>query len=197
VAGRDVDTALRLAAALAWFWWTTHTVEGRQRMAGVLALADGRPPTPQLARALQAMAMLEASLTPTAATVAAARRSQELLERFGDRPGVAFSKLLLAYAELQRSGPSEAIARLADEACTTFREFGDPWGEAYAERARFAFEAYYRGVPERAEESGQRAVERFRSSTTPGGWPRPSSAWPSSPRPAATSPGPRPPTRPR
>jgi predicted ATPase/DNA-binding SARP family transcriptional activator len=169
VAGREVETALRLAAALAWFWWTTHTIEGRQRMAGVLALADGQPPTLELARALQASAMLEVSLTPTAATVAAAQRSQELLERFGDRPGAAFSKLLLAYAELQRTGPGEAIARLADEAYTTFREAGDPWGEAYAERARFAFEAYYRGVPERAEESGQRAVARFQELDDPWG----------------------------
>ena len=169
VAGREVETALRLAAALAWFWWTTHTIEGGQRMAAVLALADGQPPTPHLARALQASAMLEVSLTPTAATVAAARRSQELLEQFGDRPGAAFSKLLLAYAELQRTGPSEAIARLADEAFATFQEVGDPWGEAYAERARFAFEAYYRGVPERAEESGQRAVARFQELDDPWG----------------------------
>ena len=169
VAGRDVETALRLAAALAWFWWTTRTIEGRQRMAGVLAMADGQPPTPHLARALQASAMLQVSLTPTAATVDAARRSQELLERFGDWPGAAFSKLLLAYAELQRRGPGEAIARLADEAYTTFREFGDHWGEAYAERARFAFEAYYRGVPERAEELGQRAVERFQELDDPWG----------------------------
>jgi hypothetical protein len=60
----------------------------------VLALADGQPPTPQLARALQAAAMVEVSLTPTAATVDMARRSQELFERFGDRQGAAFSKLL-------------------------------------------------------------------------------------------------------
>ena len=64
VAGRDVETALRLAAALAWFWWTTHTIEGRQRMAGVLALADGQPPTPHLARALQASAMLRGVAHP-------------------------------------------------------------------------------------------------------------------------------------
>ena len=45
------DTALRLAGALGWYWWTARTIEGRQRLAGVLALADGQPPTPQLARA--------------------------------------------------------------------------------------------------------------------------------------------------
>jgi predicted ATPase len=41
VATHDTDTALRLAGALRWYWWTTHTIEGRQRLLGVLALADG------------------------------------------------------------------------------------------------------------------------------------------------------------
>ena len=80
--------------------------------------------------------MLEVSLTPTAATTEAARRSRELFERFGDRWGAAFSKLLLAFAELQRTGPSEAGARLVEEADATFTELGDPWGEAFAGRAR-------------------------------------------------------------
>jgi hypothetical protein len=70
----------------------------RTRLAAVLALADGRPPTPGLARVLQVVAMAEVALTPTEATVAAARRSRELFERFGDRWGAAFSKLLLAFA---------------------------------------------------------------------------------------------------
>jgi predicted ATPase/DNA-binding SARP family transcriptional activator len=163
VAARDLDTALRLATALGWYWWTSHTIEGHQRLAGVLALAGGQPPTPQLARALQALAMLEVALTPTAATVDAARRSQELFERFGDRQGAAFSKLLLALAELQRGGPGEEGARLAEEADATLGELGDPWGEAFAGFARFAFEAYHRGLPERAEETLQRALERFRA----------------------------------
>src|SRR5829696_4050455 len=34
VAAPDPDTALRLTGALRWYWWTTHTVEGRQRLLG-------------------------------------------------------------------------------------------------------------------------------------------------------------------
>ena len=163
MAAPDPDTALRLAGALRWYWWTTHTVEGRQRLLGVLALADGQPPTPQLARAVQGAAMLEMSLTPTQATLDAARRSQELFERFGDHREAAFSKLMLAFAELQYSGPSAAALRLVEEAGATFEELGDPWGEAFAGHARLAFEAYTRGVPEWAEEAGQRALERFQA----------------------------------
>jgi tetratricopeptide (TPR) repeat protein len=163
VAAPDPDTALRLAGALRWYWWTAHTVEGRQRLLGVLALADGQPPTPQLARAVQGAAMLEMSLTPNQATIDAARRSQELFERFGDQQEAAFSKLMLAFAELQYSGPSAAALRLVEEAGATFEELGDPWGEAFAGHARLAFEAYTRGVPEWAEEAGQRALERFQA----------------------------------
>ena len=162
VAAPDPDTALRLAAALAWYWWTTRTMEGRQRLAVVIALADGRPPTPELARALQAVAMTEVSMTPTEAATDAARRSAELFERFGDRAGVAFSKLLVVWAGLQRFGPSLDGARLAEEADATFVELGDPWGEAFANHSRFAMEAYLHGV-HRAEDSAQRAIERFRA----------------------------------
>ena len=127
------------------------------------ALAHGQPPTPQLARALQGAAMLEMSLTPTEATVDAARRSQELFERFGDRQAAALSKLLLAFAELQWGGPSAAAGRLVEEAEATFGELGDPWGEAFAGLSRLAIEAYSRGLPEWAEEAGQRALERFQA----------------------------------
>ena len=63
MAAGDLDTALRLAGALGWFWSTDHTIEGRQRLAAVLALADGRPPTPELARVLQVQAITEVALT--------------------------------------------------------------------------------------------------------------------------------------
>jgi predicted ATPase/DNA-binding SARP family transcriptional activator len=162
VAAPDPDTALRLAGALGWYWWTTHTMEGRQRLATVIALADGQPPTPQLAGALQAVAMAEVSMTPTEAAVDAARRSLELFERFGDRGRAAFSKLLLASAELQRHGPSRDAVRLVEEADATFREFGEPWGQAFAGHVRFAFEAYGHGLSERAEEVMRRTLERYR-----------------------------------
>jgi predicted ATPase/DNA-binding SARP family transcriptional activator len=163
VAAGDLDTALRLAGALGWFWSTDHTIEGRQRLAGVLALAEGRPPTLGLARVLQAVAMAEVALTPTEATVAAARRSRELFERFGDRQGVAFSKLLIGWAELQRGGPGDAALRLVEEAEATFTELGDAWGQAFAGHSRFVFESYHHGLSERAKAAGRQALERYRA----------------------------------
>jgi len=107
--------------------------------------------------------MVEVSLSPTALTDSQARRARELFERFGDRWGAAFCKLLLAWTELQLAGPGEEGARLVEEAHATFAELGEPWGEAYAGRARFAFETYYRGLPADAEEAGQRALDQFRA----------------------------------
>jgi predicted ATPase/DNA-binding SARP family transcriptional activator len=163
VADEDADTALALAAALSWYWWTSHTIEGRQRLAGVLAMAEGQPPTLALARVLQAVAMLEVSLVPTEATVDAARRGQELFERFGDRQGAGFCRLLVAWADLQRGGPGEAGLRLVEEAEALFEELGDPWGQAFAGHSRFVFETYNRGLFDRAEELGRRALERYQA----------------------------------
>jgi predicted ATPase/DNA-binding SARP family transcriptional activator len=163
MAARDPDTALRLAGALGWYWSTSRTIEGRQRLAAVVALADGRPPTRLLARVVQAVAMAEVQETPTAATVDAARRSQELFERFGDRQGAAFSKLLRGWAELQRRGPSGDDIRLAAEAEATFTELGDRWGEAFAGLTRSAFEANAHGMSERTEEAARLALARFQA----------------------------------
>ncbi|HEV2921636.1 MAG TPA: BTAD domain-containing putative transcriptional regulator, partial [Actinomycetota bacterium] len=72
VAAGDSETALRLAGALGWYWATRRTIEGRQRLAGIVAMADGQPPTHHQAKALQALAMVDVQFGPTAATLDAA-----------------------------------------------------------------------------------------------------------------------------
>jgi hypothetical protein len=99
-------------------------------------------------------------LTPTEATVALARQSVELFERFGDRQGAAVSKLLLGMTRLQRGEPD--AARLAVEAEATFIEVGDAWGEATAGLIRFVVNAHSLG-PGPAEDVGRRLLERFRA----------------------------------
>jgi predicted ATPase len=162
-AAPDPETALRLAGALGWYWVIARSDEGRQRLAGALAMADGRPPTPAVARALQAMALTEVQRTPTAATVDAATRSLELFERFGDEQGAAFTKVVLASAELQRRGPSADAVRLTEEAEAAFAAAGDRWGETFAEFFGANIEAHLTGAQDRTEEVGRRALERFRA----------------------------------
>jgi tetratricopeptide (TPR) repeat protein len=160
ISQRDHQTALRLGGALGWYWFMFHHAEGRQRLAGVLGLAADQPPSPQLALALQAAAMVEALLTPTGAAVDAARRSLELFERFGDRRAAATSRLMLGFAQLQFGQAS--AARLAEEAEAGFAQVGDAWGQAAAGLVRFVADADHLG-PDRAETLGRRVLERFRS----------------------------------
>src|SRR4029450_5047624 len=129
---------------------------------------------------------VEVSLSPTAGTAEQARGALELFERYGDRSGAAFSKLLLAFTELQRVGPGEDGAPLLEEAGATFVELGDPWGEAFAGRARFSFESYHRGCRRRRSRRGSGPWRSSGPSATSGGWPRPAAACPRSPRAAGT-----------
>jgi hypothetical protein len=160
VARGDRETALRLGGALGWYWWLFRHAEGEQRLPGVLALAAGAPPSLEVARVLQAAAMVEALLTPTGATVAVARQSIELFERFGDRRGAATSRLLLAMTRLQLGEPG--AAQLAEEAEAAFVEVGDAWGEATARLIRFVVDAVHLG-PDPAADDGQRLLERFQA----------------------------------
>jgi predicted ATPase/DNA-binding SARP family transcriptional activator len=162
MAGGDHQTALRFGGALGWYWLEHHTDEGRQRLAGALVLAEGQPPTVHLARALLSSAVVELQRFATLPqSAAAARRSLELFERFGDPVGVAAAKIHLALAELQRSGPSGDAVRLVAEAEAGFAAAGDRWGEAYAALGSLTVTSYHQGVPGQAEQLGWRALERF------------------------------------
>jgi predicted ATPase len=161
LAGGDHQTALRIGGALGWYWQEYRTEEGRQRLAGALTLAEGQPPTIHLARTLLSVSLTELQRFPAAAEVAAARRSLELFERFGDPEGTATAKVLLALAELQHSGPSGDVVRLVAEAEAGFRTIHDRWGEAYAAINSLTVDSYQLGPPGQAEEVGRRALERF------------------------------------
>jgi len=197
MAARDPDTVLRLAGALGWYWWTDRTIEGRQRLADALALADGQPPTPQLARTLQAAVMVEVSLSPTALTAEQARRSRELHQRFGDRWGAAFCELLLAWGELQRAAPARRAPGWSRRPTRPSSSSGTcgarPMRTGPGSRSR-PTSGGCRRTPRRPGSGPWPSSGR---STTSGAWPRPTSAWARSPGPAATWPGRWPASRPR
>jgi predicted ATPase/DNA-binding SARP family transcriptional activator len=162
MAAGDHQTALRLGGALGWYWLEHHTEEGRQRLAAAVALADGHPPTVHLASALLSSSMLELERFPTLPeAAAAARRSLELFERFGDPAGTGTAKILVAVAELQRSGPSSDAVRLVGEARAGLADAGDRWGEAFAALNWITVNSYHLGLPGRAEAVGRWALERF------------------------------------
>jgi predicted ATPase len=197
VAARDHDPALRLAGALGWYWWTERTIEGRQRLADVLALADGQPPTLSLARVLQAAAMVEVSLTPTAVTTEQARRSRELFERFGDRwgprsPSCCWPGPSCSGAAPARRAPAwsrRPIRPSPSSATCGARPTRDGPGSRSSPTTGAC-----RSRPRRR---GSGPWRSSRCSTTSGDWPRPTSALARSPGPVATWPGRSPASRAR
>jgi tetratricopeptide (TPR) repeat protein len=74
--------------------------------------------------------------------------------------GTATAKTLLASAELQHSGPSDAAVRLVAEAEAGFAAADDRWGEAFAAVNSLVIDSDL-GPPGRAEEVGRRVLERF------------------------------------
>src|SRR4029450_2932296 len=86
-----------------------------------------------------------------------------LLERFGARRGVAFSKLLIGVARAQAGCRGDAALRLGEEADATFVELGDVWGQAFAGHSRFVFESYHHGLSPRTQAAGRQALERYRA----------------------------------
>ena len=109
--------------------------------------------------------MLDVSLTPSAATVADARRGQELFERFGDRSGAAFCQ---APGGLRRAAADSGPARTAPAwprrptppSRRARRPLGRGRGRAGPVRLR---DLPPRAVAGRAEAVGRRALEQFQA----------------------------------
>jgi predicted ATPase/DNA-binding SARP family transcriptional activator len=157
---RADDLLLRFGGALGWFWATWHDSEGIARMHTILAAV---PPSTsaEYGRALQAFAFVD-SYAPTAETKRRARRSVDLLERFGDRAGAARSKLILSFIELMLGGDQRLAGDLIESADQTSMEVGDEWGRALAALSRFRLHLHA-GHLAQGVDVGRDAIRRFRA----------------------------------
>ncbi|MFL5759217.1 MAG: ATP-binding protein [Thermomicrobiales bacterium] len=133
LAGGDVETGLRLAGALCWFWFLrNHVAEGRAWFDR--ARATGREPAAAAGKA----ALGAAVLAWRAAEYAMAKNyAEEALERFAacdDRWGVAVVVHWQGHLaeDLEHDG-ERSIAILADS-LAQFEAIGDAWGVAYSQR---------------------------------------------------------------
>ena len=169
------ETALRLAAALAWFWWTTHTIEGRQRPGrcarpGRRAAAD--PPPGQGAPGCGDAARCRSPRQRRPWTRPGA--AKELLEHFGDPAGAAFSQACWPTPSSSGAVPARPSPAWPDGRPTPPSGSSTiTWGEAYAERAGSPSKAYVRGVPNGPRSRASGRWSGSRSSTTPGAGPGP------------------------
>jgi predicted ATPase/DNA-binding SARP family transcriptional activator len=127
------DIALRLVAALHWFWYLRdHYSEGRRRLEEVLALPATAERTPARVKALAGAGLL--AIHPFRDYTAARawlEQSITLARALGDTVGLAYALHVLGWAELLQADHGE-LRPAIEESVALFRKAGDRWGLATA-----------------------------------------------------------------
>ena len=119
----ESEHALRLAAALAQFWYLRgHVAEGRRRLEGTLG-ASGTP-TAARAKALSGAAVMALESGDAMRTRLRAEEGLAVYSGLGDAWGAAHSRFLLGHAALDQ-GDSATAQQLFRESRRGFRELGD------------------------------------------------------------------------
>ena len=133
LAGGDVETGLRLAGALYWFWWfRNHVAEGRTWFDR--ARAAGREPAGAAGKAAFGAAVLAYRAAEYAMSKVYA---EEALERFAacdDRWGVALVVHWQAHLAEDMEHDGERSFALLTDSLAQFEAIGDAWGVAYSQR---------------------------------------------------------------
>jgi predicted ATPase/DNA-binding CsgD family transcriptional regulator len=130
--GSDPAVALRLAGALAWFWWMRgHFGEGRRWLNLALAAGNEAP------AAVRAKASRDAGTMAYAQgdfdqAVALQERSLTLWRQVGDTWGIAWAlgSVSVARGRLNNRDDERSIAML-EQALALFRQLEDPWHMAW------------------------------------------------------------------
>ena len=134
----DTGTALRMAGALARFWFQRgYLSEGRRWLEAALANVEAadhqhielHTPNAALARALSGLALLAYPQGEAAMSRGLLEKSAAMLRELGDKPGLAYTLNVLAVV-VQQAGKYELGRALLDESLAIRRELGDKWGIA-------------------------------------------------------------------
>ena len=132
--GDDVESGLRLAAALWWFWYSRgYFSEGRRQIESMMARATSMGEV--VSERVRAEAML--GIGAMAARQGDHAQAQTWLEESlrlwrdcGDDRGLAYALLFSGFARLEPGDGQGALVRLS-EGVGLLRELGDSWGLAY------------------------------------------------------------------
>jgi predicted ATPase/serine/threonine protein kinase len=125
ISSRNVEWALRLAAALFRFWEQREQVtEGRETLARVLAMPGATEPTPLRARALYGASVLADVQGDLTAAESNSREACEIYRRFGDVKGVATTMTALAW-QTQHGGRYAEATALHAETVSLWQELGE------------------------------------------------------------------------
>ncbi|MGH3898248.1 MAG: ATP-binding protein [Pseudonocardiaceae bacterium] len=164
VAQSDPALALRLAGALAWYWFLRgrHS-EGRRLLAMALAATalptGSQVPVAARARALAGLAGLGSHDRTSTDTAEHGRAALALYAGLEDPAGLARALWLVGLVMVDGREPSSGI-RLVADALTGFRRLGDRWGVAAALSIR-GWEHMRRGELPDAQRDGEESWSLF------------------------------------
>jgi predicted ATPase len=127
-----VETGLRLAGALAWFWFLRGSLhEGRTWLEALLAHSDSLDRSVARGRALYGAGVLAFYEGDFAAAAAQEEEALSIAHEVGGKRLLAYPGLFLGMIRVSQ-GDSEAALSLLEESHSLFKELGDAWGEALA-----------------------------------------------------------------
>jgi len=126
-ASGDHELALRLAGAMAPFWYLrNHVVEGRRRLESAL-MREQQQPTAARAKGLIGAATMAFGEADLESARPHAQEALALYQELGDRWGIAYSAMVLgnAFGETQVAADAVRAQQLLEESVDAFREVGD------------------------------------------------------------------------
>jgi predicted ATPase/DNA-binding CsgD family transcriptional regulator len=127
-----VETAVRLAGALHWFWYLRgHFSEGRRWLEEALARSAALDFGQSRVKAQTAAGLLAMHQNDNAAARVHLQESVALARMLRDTTGVAYALHVLAWGDPLQADPSKLLSQ-AEESVALFRETGDQWGLASA-----------------------------------------------------------------
>ncbi|MGH3030346.1 MAG: ATP-binding protein [Gaiellaceae bacterium] len=161
-AASDPDEALRLAAALGWYWYVGRQVDGRVQLTKTLAATRAGAPASR-ARALQALSLAVRPagciVHPSSEGAQAARESISLFSDVDEPTRAALSRLLLAVEAVAGDDVEPSLADV-EEARKTLRAQRDEWGVALADFVEMEIRLH-NGPVDEALHLGDEAASQF------------------------------------
>jgi tetratricopeptide (TPR) repeat protein len=161
-AASDPDGALRLAAALGWYWYVGRQVDGRVQLTKTLAATRAGAPASR-ARALQALSLAVRPagciVHPSGEGAEAARESISLFSDVDEPTRAALSRLLLAVEAVAGEDVEPFLADV-EEARKTLRAHRDEWGVALADFVEMEIRLH-NGPVDEALHLGDEAASQF------------------------------------
>ncbi|MGH2779864.1 MAG: BTAD domain-containing putative transcriptional regulator [Thermoleophilaceae bacterium] len=158
----DPDEALRLAAALGWYWYVGRQVDGRVQLTETLAATRAGAPSSR-ARALQALSLAVRPagciVHPSSEGAQAARESISLFTDVDEPARAALSRLLLAVEAVAGDDVQSSLADV-EEARKTLRAQRDEWGVALADFVEMEIRLH-NGPADEALHLGDEAASQF------------------------------------